>query len=378
MASSNTGNLATIHYRTDGGAWQISIGVPVTLTFGDGSHAIEYWVYDGVSRDPSDASKTYSRSFLIDTAAPQLQIAKPESPVTSVHSSNYAIEGTIAGSSNGVLVTVNHVPVVVDTNGRFNYLIQLIEGANVVDVEAKDSAGNVALQTLTITLSTAVPKLVIVSPVNWQEVKGGTVTVAGSINLDAIVTVNGSDVPVSDAGAFAYDLDIGTVGEKLVVVTIVAMAKGSGFSTQKVVMVTRAPVAPPKPDLVLGLTIGVSTADVNGKAVLLDAAPYIDKATGRTLVPLRFISEQLGGVVAWEPFTQAITLTFGDHVVQLGVGNQTAFRDGQTITIEQPPVIVPPGRTMVPLRFIAEAMGAKVDWNGVTRTIAVTLAAQQQ
>ena len=221
------------------------------------------------------------------------------------------------------------------------------------------------------------PTLVITSPVNWQEVQGGTVTVSGTINLDATVTVNGNVAPVSATGVFTYDLDIGTVGEKLAVVTVVATAKGSGFSTQKVVMVTRAPVTPPKPDLVLGLTIGESTAVVNGKTVLLDAAPYIDKVTGRTLVPLRFISEQLGAVVAWEPLTRAVTLTFGDHVVQLGVGILTALRDGQTIAIEQPPVIVPPGRTMVPLRFIAEAMGAQVDWNSVTRTIAVTLPAEQ-
>ena len=377
MASSNTGNPATIHYRADGGAWQTSTGVPVTQTFGDGSHAIEYCADDGASRDPSDASKTYSRSFLIDTTAPQLQIAKPESPVLSVHSSSYTIEGTVVGSSDGVTLVVNHVPVAIGANGRFTYPIQLNEGINAIDIEAKDTAGNVASQALSITLSTALPTLVITSPVNWQEVQGGMVHVSGTINLDAMVTVNGNVAPVSATGVFTYDLDIGTVGEKLAVVTVVATAKGSGFATQKVVMVTRATVIPPKPDLVLGLTIGVSTAVVNGKTVSLDAAPYIDKVTGRTLVPLRFIGEQLCAVVAWEPLTKAVTLTFGDHVIQLGVGVLTALKDGQTMAIEQPPVIVPPGRTMVPFRFIAEAMGATVDWNSIARTIAVTLPAQQ-
>jgi hypothetical protein len=377
MASSNTGNAATIHYRTDGGGWQTSTGTPVAQTFGNGPHSIEYWADDGVSRDPSDPLKTYSRSFLIDTTAPQLLILKPESTTVSVYNSVFSIEGTVAGISDGVTLAVNRVPVSIAADGRFAYPIQLTEGVNTVDIEAKDPAGNVASQTLTFTLSTVVPKLIVTAPVSWQKVTGGSVTVTGTINVDAVVTVNGNLVAVSETGAFTYDLDIGTVGEPLVVVAVVATAKDSGYSTQKTVMVTRAPVEPPKPDTVLSLSIGTPMAIVNGKAVLLDAAPFIDKVTGRTLVPLRFISEELGGVVTWEPLTRAVTIAFGEHFVQLGVGNQTALKDGQSITIEQPPVIIPPGRTMVPLRFIAEAMGATVDWNGVTRTILVTLAAQQ-
>lgn len=372
MASSNTGSTATIHYRTDGGTWQFSMGAPVMLVLNDGTHTVEYWVDDGLSRDPADTAAVYSRTFLIDSTAPQVVLSKPDAVTTTVRTSTFAVEGHVVGLGEGGTVAVNDVPVIADAQGRFSYQVQLAEGANTVEVRATDAAGNTGSAIATVLLVTEVPKITIVSPANWQEIKGGKVTVTGSVNVASVVTANGQPATVLDDGSFTCDLDIGVTGERLVVITVVATAKTSGLASQKVVMVTRAAEIPPKPDTVLKLTIGTSAAIVNGTLTALDCAPFIDKSTNRTLVPFRFIGEALGGVVGWEPTTQAITISLAGHTVQLAIGQTTAVRDGQAIAIEQAPVIVPPGRTMVPLRFVAEALGAEVAWDGTSHTATVT------
>ena len=118
----------------------------------------------------------------------------------------------------------------------------------------------------------------------------------------------------------------------------------------------------------LVLTIGTDIVSVNGKATSIDAAPEI--VAGRTFVPIRFISESFGATVEWLPETQGITITLGDHTIGLQIGNSTAVIDGSIISLPAAPYIKN-GRTMVPLRVISEAFGGNVVWDPATRTITI-------
>jgi hypothetical protein len=120
---------------------------------------------------------------------------------------------------------------------------------------------------------------------------------------------------------------------------------------------------------VLVLTIGADIVSVNGKATSIDAAPEI--VASRTFVPIRFIAESFGATVEWLPETQGITITLGDHTVGLQIGNATAVVDGTIISLPAAPYIKS-GRTMVPLRLISEAFGGDVVWDAATRTITIT------
>ncbi|MFO7173594.1 MAG: copper amine oxidase N-terminal domain-containing protein [Bacillota bacterium] len=95
-----------------------------------------------------------------------------------------------------------------------------------------------------------------------------------------------------------------------------------------------------------------------------EALPWIDPRTNRTMIPIRFVSEAMGMEVKWDAATQTVTVRRDGLTVQLQVGNTTAQVNGQAIPVDAPPIVVPPGRVMVPLRFISEAFGAKVDWIG--------------
>jgi len=123
-----------------------------------------------------------------------------------------------------------------------------------------------------------------------------------------------------------------------------------------------------------GISVGSYADDevkilINNQNLVADVpAQIID---GRTLVPLRAIFEALGIEVSWNGENQMITGTKGDTVIKLQVGNQKATVNGAEMEISVPPKIIN-GRSMVPVRFISESVGAKVDWDGETRSVYVT------
>jgi hypothetical protein len=83
---------------------------------------------------------------------------------------------------------------------------------------------------------------------------------------------------------------------------------------------------------------------------------------GRTLAPLRAIFEALGATVQWNPADQSITAAKGNTTIKLQIGSTTALNNGAPVTLDAAPQIVG-GRTLVPVRFIGEAMGAQITWD---------------
>jgi len=91
---------------------------------------------------------------------------------------------------------------------------------------------------------------------------------------------------------------------------------------------------------------------------------------GRTMVPMRVIFEELGAEVQWDEATRTITATRDDVIVQTTLGNRNVQVNGNRMTIDVAPVTIN-GRTLVPLRFVSEAFGAEVEWNANARTVSI-------
>lgn len=87
---------------------------------------------------------------------------------------------------------------------------------------------------------------------------------------------------------------------------------------------------------------------------------YVDK-NGRTQFPVRFVSEALGYDVRWDGAQQKVTISKNGHTVEMFIGRKTYYVDGQPREMDTAPIVTQ-GRTFVPLRFAAEAMGCDVDW----------------
>lgn len=114
------------------------------------------------------------------------------------------------------------------------------------------------------------------------------------------------------------------------------------------------------------LVIDCPTALINGIPKRVDndnteVVPYIS-AESRTLVPIRFISESLGAEVAWDDAAKTVTITKADDKIEMVIGNTAYKVNGEEKTMETAPAITQ-DRTMVPLRAAAEALGREVYWS---------------
>ncbi len=96
------------------------------------------------------------------------------------------------------------------------------------------------------------------------------------------------------------------------------------------------------------------------------------KVQDRVLVPLRGVLEAFGVAVAWDGSERSITVQKGDRVISLKAGSSRARIAGREALLDVPPRMVG-GITYVPLRFVSEAFGAKVDWDEKTGTATVSL-----
>lgn len=113
---------------------------------------------------------------------------------------------------------------------------------------------------------------------------------------------------------------------------------------------------------VIKLQIGSRIVNVDNEAVIYDAAPVI--RNDRTLVPIRIVTETLGGKVDWNGATKEVTLHIDGKEIKMTIG-KTLEKYGVA------PVIID-GRTFVPVRFVADELGATVAWDDATKTVTIT------
>ncbi|MBE2912946.1 copper amine oxidase N-terminal domain-containing protein [Anoxybacillus flavithermus] len=99
----------------------------------------------------------------------------------------------------------------------------------------------------------------------------------------------------------------------------------------------------------------------NGKVLQTDTSPIM--VNNRILVPFRAIAQSTGANVFWNANTKQMTVQKNKKVIFLTVQSSTATINDQTVTLDAPPIIYK-GRTLVPIRFIAEALDANVQWTG--------------
>jgi hypothetical protein len=91
----------------------------------------------------------------------------------------------------------------------------------------------------------------------------------------------------------------------------------------------------------------------------------------KTMVPMRKIFEALGATIKWDGSTQSVTATKGSTSILLQIDSAVAKIDNKYVQLEQAPAIIN-GSSMVPVRFVSEALKAKVEWNNDTRTISIS------
>jgi hypothetical protein len=122
-------------------------------------------------------------------------------------------------------------------------------------------------------------------------------------------------------------------------------------------------------DFALRLHRKVVQVVVDGRPIVFDVQPRI--LNGRAMVPMRGIFEALGAEIRWHGATQTVFASVNGREIVLPIGSTSPTVNGVVVPIDQPAFIAN-GRTIIPLRFVAEASGATVNWDGANRTAVIT------
>lgn len=129
--------------------------------------------------------------------------------------------------------------------------------------------------------------------------------------------------------------------------------------------------------LAMGLIACTAVANAQGIRATVNGTPIYFRdqqptmVNGRVMVPLRGVFEHMGANVEWFPETRTVIAKNASTEIRLPVGSMTAWVDGRSIPLDSP-AILRNGRTLVPLRFTAEALNANVDWLAESRTVAIS------
>jgi hypothetical protein len=107
---------------------------------------------------------------------------------------------------------------------------------------------------------------------------------------------------------------------------------------------------------------------LNGRAVEFDVAPRI--VDGHMQVPFRSLFESQGARVSWDPKTKTAQSVKGALTVEVPIGERMATVNGNAVDMGAD-ASIRKGRTIIPVRFFGEAVGANVQWDGATRTAMV-------
>lgn len=177
----------------------------------------------------------------------------------------------------------------------------------------------------------------------------------GDVILYAADTASYSNLPgltnafnSTGRASFQYDTPASVAIAKNVTVPPVETTGGSGSGT---------------------FVIGSNIYTVNGLTKVMDVAPYIKNS--RTFVPYRYLALALGVAeedIVWDAATQKVTVTKGENEVVATIGSTSLNVNGSAVTMDVAPEIVN-GRTMLPARYLAEALGANVGWDPATSTV---------
>jgi tripartite motif-containing protein 71 len=216
----------------------------------------------------------------------------------------------------------------------------------------------------TILENDTTPPLLKIKPVP-SVVYDPNLLIEGETEPGASVTINQKEVVVSGEGKFNTQIEL-VKGDNSILVLATDKAGNQAKQTITVILKDR---------IIIELTIGSRIMTVNEKPSMLDSVPFIDKVSGRTMVPIRAISEAIGAEVKFIPKDQSIMISLEPIILVLWIGKPNALINGLEIPIDPSgkvaPVIVG-DRTFVPLRFVAESFNFQVAWDPKTQGITMT------
>jgi hypothetical protein len=400
-------STATTYYSLDGDNRKVWAGVPIRLD--DGIHMVQYW--SEASGFNSEAKQTVS-NIKVDTTKPILNITTPKNGIT-VGAAKLDLAGTydeenILEINVGINGATSKTRMTFDEGSRtWQGSTMLIRGTNRLDIKAIDEAGNESFSPIVTVIyepgaGDETYDMIIVNPKDNQEPPGGVSLVNESevgyhhleMDVNFIVSAEGANPTIEVSSELEPDkwteLDYDSAQKKATgdvtfrakagdnkVSIRIKDADGKVVKTINRIVVCKVTVEfyPIKSaDTSSGGTVNEpDNMTFNDKTITnMDAYPYIETSEGRTYVPFRFLGNAFGAEVGWDANTRTASYEFEGTRVELVLGSNqaTIIKDGKSTTIpldENDPNVktkIVDGRLHVPLRFVSEALGWNVAYEG--------------
>ena len=351
-----TTNNNKVFYKIDDGEF---IEFTAAFNIPEGPHTVYAYAVDS-GNNKGDIVK---KEFLVDSTPPAIKFDNASSnPVFK------GSPGKLYGSvSEPCTLKINDSVLELKDNLNFSVELPNVYEGMPITVYMVDLAGNQNSLVLTAHIDNIPPVIRFLGDgVKYQngmysfETTDSYYTIRIQLNEKGKLFINSTEVISQDNNTFESMVNL-IDGDNRFDVKAVDVA---GNETVQILIVKKVN------EKKIVLTVGSTLATVGNEPISLDAAPIIEQ--GVTLVPLRFIAEAFDSEVNWNGALQIITIVNKSHSVQLQINSKLVFIDNRKgDDLEVAPKIVN-GRTFVPIRFISEAFGAEVSWDGATKTITIT------
>ena len=340
----------TVYYYFEGNAPTIYPNKPIIAP--EGIHTLYYYAID----KEGHKEETKSIQIKVDTIPPVINVITPANNAV-LNSFTVIVKGVV---DPGSTAKVNGESVQIDGMGNFETSVKLQNNPDVIKIFAVDIAGNSSQVSVSVSVDTTPPNLTILKPAMFQQVSKLPLVVEGITEKDAKVTVNGNSAEVRSDGTFSYPLQMLSEGQFTTIEVVVKDEAGN--TTKKTVSVKYVK------SIVMKLQIGNKSALINNETLALETVPVI--SGGRTMVPLRFVGEAFGAEFMYDSTFKIIDINFGSDKIKLQIGKKETFVNGNKVLLDIAPFIVN-GRTLIPIRFISETFGSEVVWDALTKTVTI-------
>jgi hypothetical protein len=307
----------------------------------------------------------------VDCVNPYINSITPENEKIETNQKSIKIEGKVSPIKTIIYgkdkiepdreLIIQGKPVIVKDDGSFSSEIVLQEGMNEIIVHLEDDAGRFVEKNYSVLRDSIPPKLDVIYPLQNATVLDKKMILRGKTEPSALLVINNEFVYVEEDGSFTKEINLSRVGIEQV--EIIA-TDNLGNSTTRIIQFFYG--------YTILLKIGRVIARINTIEKQMPLAPFIQQ--DRTLVPFRFIGEELKAKVGYQvdnkKTVKYVTYELGNTKIKLTIGSIKALVNGKEVNLEVPAQIIK-GSTIVPLRFVTEGLGCSVQWEPITQNITI-------
>ncbi|MBP7732193.1 MAG: Omp28-related outer membrane protein [Caldisericia bacterium] len=274
-----------------------------------------------------------------------------------------------------VSLTVNGRPAIVKADGTWEYAAKLREGVNTFVLVAHDETGGSTGYSFAVTRDSTPPQIGVTNIKDNGHTKNPFFELEGWVDEKVTLTINDEEVQQDQFKEFKKILNL-VKGKNVITLKAVDQLGKTAEITLTIWLDSK---------IIINLWLNQTKYSIDGKEFKLGTAPTSSapplpkEFAGSTFMPIREVAEALGATISWDAQDKKVTITQiyenKSKIIELWIGKKVALVNDTEMRIDDKnklyPIIVG-GKTLLPLRFVATSLGAKVEYVAAEKKIVLT------